>query len=89
MDERASLRKNERIAWRIIEEEGILVDPDQSEVIHLNEVAALIWKLVDGKRTVAEIVCGVCEEFDVDEAIAERDVREFLDRLIDAGAVSK
>ena len=89
MNDEARLKKNERIAWRIIEEEGVLVDPDRSEVIHLNEVAAVIWKLIDGKRTAAEIIGGVREEFDIDEGTARKDVEEFLAQLIEAGAVSK
>ena len=48
-------KKSEKIPWRIIESEGVLVHIDKGEVIHLNFVAARIWELIDGKLSMKEI----------------------------------
>jgi Coenzyme PQQ synthesis protein D (PqqD) len=53
-------------------------DTEQRE---LSEVAALIWRLSNGKRTVAEIVATVCDSYDVDTTTAQRDTMLFLEDL--------
>lgn len=79
--------KNKRMPYRIIDREGILVNPDKGNVIHLNETAAEIWKAIDGKHTVEELVEQVCDVFDVDEQIARKDVAEFLKELVENNAI--
>ena len=79
--------KNEKIPWRIIEEEGVLVDVGKGEVIHLNKVAASIWGIIDGKKTVGEIIAEIRKEYEVDKQSAESDVISFLDKLSEKGVV--
>ena len=79
--------KNEKMPWRIIEGEAILVDVDNGEIIHLNPVGAKIWDSIDGKRPVKEIIGHICGQFEVDNKTAQKDTLEFLDKLVKNGAV--
>jgi len=81
--------KNERVPWRIIEGEAILVKVDSGEVIHLNEVAAEIWRTIDGKRKISEIVDHIQKDFDVDREEAEKDTLEFIKSLSDINLVTE
>lgn len=81
--------KNERVPWRIIEGEAILVKVDSGEVIHLNEVAAEIWRIIDGKRKISEIVGHIQKDFDVDREQAEKDTLEFINSLSDINLVTE
>lgn len=81
------ISKNERIPWRIIQGDGILVDVDKGEVIHLNSVAAFVWELIDGKKTISEIIKEICSEFEVNEAIAKKDVLTFTENLLEKGII--
>jgi len=81
--------KNERVPWRIIESEAILVKVDSGEVIHLNEVAAEIWRIIDGKRKISEIVDHIQKDFDVDREEAEKDTLEFIKSLSDINLVTE
>ncbi len=81
--------KNERVPWRIIEGEAILVKVDSGEVIHLNEVAAEIWRIIDGKRKISEIVDHIQKDFDVDREEAEKDTLEFIQSLSDINLVTE
>ena len=81
--------KNERVPWRIIEDEAILVKVDSGEVIHLNEVAAEIWRIIDGKRKISEIVDHVQKDFDVDREQAEKDTLEFIKSLSDINLITE
>jgi len=81
--------KNERVPWRIIEGEAVLVKVDSGEVIHLNEVAAEIWKVIDGKRQISEIVGHILSHFDVSREEAEKDTLDFLKSLLDKNLIIK
>ena len=81
--------KNKRVPWRIIEGEAILVKVDSGEVIHLNEVAAEIWRIIDGKRKISEIVDHIQKDFDVDREEAKKDTLEFIQSLSDINLVTE
>jgi len=81
--------KNERVPWRIIEGEAILVKVDSGEVIHLNEVAAEVWRIIDGKRKISEIVDHIQKDFDVDREQAEKDTIEFIKSLSNINLVTE
>ncbi len=85
----AIIVKNERIPWRIIEGEAILVKVDSGEVIHLNEVAAEIWRMIDGQRKISEIIDLIQKDFDVGREQAEKDTIEFIKSLSDINLVTK
>ena len=76
------LAKNEKIPWRPIEEEAILIDLEEGEVLRLSTVGAEIWNAIDGTRTVGEIVAYICHTFEVGPRTAGRDVRRFLKQLL-------
>jgi Coenzyme PQQ synthesis protein D (PqqD) len=55
----------------------------------LDEVAARIWELVDGKNTLQDISDIIFSEYDAAADEIERDVTEFLEGLESIGAVKK
>jgi coenzyme PQQ biosynthesis protein PqqD len=83
-----TVQRNERMPWRIIEDEAILVNIDSEMVIHLNEVAAEIWSAMDGKRTVGEIVDTVHGMFKADRPTIEKDVVKFVNELLEKEAAT-
>jgi len=80
-------RQNEDTAFREIEGLAYVIDPGTSDLHSFSEVATRIWVLLDGKRTVSEIVDVIVNEFDVDRATAEGDTLELLDELLTKGLV--
>ncbi len=50
------VKKNEDIAWRVLEGEVIIITPEDSVQHYMNEVGSTIWGFADGKRTVQEII---------------------------------
>ena len=79
------------IPWRIIEEEALLVDVQRGEVVHLNEVGAEIWKVInekkDEKTSVEKLIEHICSQFEIDENTAEKDVLDFVNELVEKGLV--
>jgi hypothetical protein len=54
-------------------------------MVTVNEVGVLLWKMLQEEVTFEDLVKGVLEEYDVDEAAARADIQEFLDKLIESG----
>ena len=62
--------------------ECLLYSHDRMTMVHLNDSAAAIWRLCDGKRTVGEITEALAESFpDVASSIGA-DVPELIEQLV-------
>ncbi|MBU1863228.1 MAG: PqqD family protein [Candidatus Omnitrophica bacterium] len=79
--------KNEKVPWRVIEGDAILVDVGKGEVVHLNEVGAQIWDFLDSTKKVSTIIQHVCKVFEVDQKTAEEDTLQFIQLLLTKGLV--
>jgi hypothetical protein len=73
--------QNPAVIGRIVSDEAVIVLPKKGQVKVLNEVGARIWSLIDGVRTVREIVAIINIEFAVSEEEAKIDTSEFLTQL--------
>ena len=74
--------------FRNIGDETILVPvragvSELDSLFTLNEVGAVVWKAVEARSSVQDIVTAVLSEFEIEQAAAEGDVLEFLSSLLD------
>lgn len=84
----------DRVASRKIVDEVILVPlrdsvAEMENLYSLNEVAARVYELVDGKRAVRDICAVIVEEFDVSTQQAEADVSQFVEQLVSIQAIEE
>jgi coenzyme PQQ biosynthesis protein PqqD len=54
----------------------------EDELFSLNDTGKAIWDLVDGKKTVAELVNDLAEEYEANPGDIELDVLKLLDELV-------
>ena len=85
-------KKSDSIVSRKIADEFILVPirqnvGDLESISTLNEVAARIWELIDGKMKVREIKDKIVEEFEVTPQQAEKDLVEYIKQLKEIEAI--
>jgi hypothetical protein len=73
------LKRHPHAASRTYEGEAVVVVPALGEYDILNPVGTRVWELVDGTRTVEDIVKIIVEEYDVDESTAGADVRKLVE----------
>jgi len=73
--------QNPAVVGRIVNDEAVIVLPMKGQVKVLNEVGARIWSLIDGTRTVRDIIAVINTEFAVSEEEAKNDTRVFLYQL--------
>lgn len=81
----AVLVRNERLAWRVLSGEAVILYPEAGTLHRLNVTGTRMWELLDGNRTLAEIGEGLVTEFRVDHAEAVTDLRAVAGDLVDAG----
>lgn len=73
--------RSSQIASRIIEGEAIIVIPQEGVSIVLNAVGSRIWELLDGKKTVKDIIDTIIVEFETPSEEAQQDVCDFFKQL--------
>ena len=69
------------VRWSVIEGRVVLIDANEGELLHLNEVASRVWELLDGTRSVAQLVDELREGFDVSTVRLRKDVSKFVRKL--------
>jgi len=73
---------NLKVVGRIVDNEAVLVLPEQGQVKVLNEVGARVWKLTDGSVTAREIAGKISAEYQVEKITAEEDVVDFIELMV-------
>lgn len=79
--------KNKTVVFREEEEFGLLFDIETGRTRKLNKKAVALWKLIDSKKTVAEIIDELKKEYS-DESLSE-DVWKFLSFLANLGYITR
>jgi hypothetical protein len=73
---------------RSVDDELVIVRPADGQIRVLNSVGALVWRSMDGKRTISDIANLVCAEYQVSLSDAAGDIQCFLDPLVKDGMVA-
>jgi hypothetical protein len=84
--------KDKDLVTRSIADETIIVPVrnnvgDLNSIYTLNEIGTLIWRLIDCKKSVSQIVEAVCKVYDVKYEEAKNDTLDFLHSLEAAGLI--
>ena len=83
------LMTNPNLVLRVEEDDcGLLFDPDSGEVKVLNRSAVEIWNLLDGQRSLRDLLTALGELFDGMGPEAEAQVLQTVDSLMQVGAVA-
>ena len=77
--------KSPRVADRTIEEEAVVVSPDDAMLHNLNEVGTVIWNLADGRMSLEDIAARLVENYNIDPDTALADVERFCEKLSERG----
>ena len=64
---------------------ALLFNPDTAEAVGINPLGVAIWKLLDGRHTLDQIVALVQETYDQVPATASQEVAAFVADLVQRG----
>jgi hypothetical protein len=54
---------------------------DMNSVYTLNETGAFLWELIDGKKTLKDLIKSLISEYDIDKETATADVFSFIEEM--------
>jgi len=80
-------RRERDVRYRILDGEAVVIRQGAAEVLGLDPVGSRILELLEGERTLEEVVDLLEEEFDAARAELERDAAAFLGELAEAGVI--
>ena len=85
IDDTSTPRKNPNAAFRALAvgEGGVLLHLESGEYHGINEVGCLIWNLIDGERSVADLVEAVRGEVEEPPPELADDVNRFISDMRD------
>ncbi len=72
-----------------VDGETLVLDDDNGYIHQLNATASFVWHQCDGKSSTAEIVRRLAREFDVEDAVAAKDVSEVIEKFRDLKLLSE
>ena len=79
--------RSESVVSRLVAGETLIVPirgrvGDLASIYSFNGTGSLIWQMLDSPRTLGELVEAVAQQFDVEHARAEQDVKQFVSEMI-------
>ena len=88
----ASLIRSKAVVSRVMAGETLIIPirghvGDLASIYSFNPTGSLIWKMLEEKTSIPQLVDGVAHEYGMETAHVEGDVRKFVDEMISAGLV--
>lgn len=80
---------SEHVRFRRLFDEGVLIHQDRAEALVLNDSGVSFLELCDGRRSAAEIIGGLTEQFNVEREILAKDLEPFLEELAESGVIRR
>jgi Coenzyme PQQ synthesis protein D (PqqD) len=74
-------QRNPSLAWREIDDETVIISPDESVMHELNDTGSFLWRNIDGRRTAEDLAALLVEQYDVTQEAALADTLELLEEL--------
>jgi len=66
---------------------AVLFNPDTADAVGTNPVGVAVWKRMDGKRSLADIVAEIKNSFEDIPDAAFKEIADFVNRLAENGFV--
>ncbi|MGN1443823.1 MAG: PqqD family protein [Acutalibacteraceae bacterium] len=88
------MKIKKEVVFRSVAGENMLIPVGETVgeyngIFSMTEVGAEIWKAIENGLDEEKIVRKISAEYEIDEATAEADVKEFIEKLCGFGIVEK
>jgi len=77
------------VLFQEVSGEMVLLDLASENYFGLDEIGARIWGLLESSSSIGDAMDILSEEYEVGRDVLEKDVRELLDKLLDAGLIQQ
>jgi Coenzyme PQQ synthesis protein D (PqqD) len=90
MTPEARIKRNPQVVYREVGDGGgVLLHLDSGAYHGVNRIGTVIWELLDGERTRADVVAALSDKLEDPPAELEADVDAFLDGLQERDLISE
>ena len=79
---------NPRVRYRVVGEDGVLIQMDEGRVIVINETGLQILQYLKQPQSKSELASRLVEEFDISQSQALADTCEFITQLENENVIS-
>jgi hypothetical protein len=69
--------------------ETVMMSIEKGEYFGIGGVGSRVWELLENPVTLEDIIETICEEYEVDAAACSRDIKTFLEKLLQTGLVQQ
>ena len=76
---------SDRAAWRVVEDELVVLDLETSAYLSINETGTCVWPLLETGARRDELVNAVLDNYEIEADVAGRDIDTFLSSLVARG----
>jgi SynChlorMet cassette protein ScmD len=66
---------------------AVLFNPDTAQAVGINPIGVSVWKLIDGNRTIKDMVAQIAETYEEVPDSAGDDIAAFIQNLTEGGFV--
>lgn len=80
MDMNKTITKSKEIEFKYLDDEVYILSLKKGRIYKLDNVGTYIWKLIDGKKIVQDIINILSEKYDVNKENLRKDVTEFINK---------
>ncbi|HUC55181.1 MAG TPA: PqqD family protein [Candidatus Cybelea sp.] len=74
-------QKNPELAWREIDDQTVIISPNDSVMHELNDTGSFLWKNIDGIKSVGELAELLVENYEVTPHVALSDTQALLEEM--------
>jgi len=82
-----TLQRNPDVLQQNLDGDVLLMLPQGSQVLHLNDSASALWRALDVPRTLDEVVAMLAEAYEADPDVVRADLLTLLPELQSRNAV--
>lgn len=79
------LSRRSEVVAADLDDELVMMSVEQGNYYGLDSIGKDIWGLLTKPKSFQDLCRGLMERYSVDEVVCEKDVKEFLKRMIDEG----
>ena len=77
----------ETVFAQAVDGELVLLDMESENYFGLDEVGTAIWQAMQDKETLKEVFDVLLEQYDVEAEVLEKDLSDFVGKLLESGLV--
>ena len=68
---------------------AVLFNPDTAQAVGINPIGVTVWKLIDGKRTLDDVLSHIKNHYEDVPETAREDISSFIKNLTEGGFVGR